>query len=146
MFSFSSNQPGDLLKSPCCPQNPLQKQLTRLVLYLSKMALKLKQRNLGCCCYMLPNFNCIKIKNHIRIHTLEPCQLQDIGHYRSWSTGKLRMACFLLITWSYNFERINYARLNNIVSHDLLKLNGMQSCSFATLSQSCLSLVSENSL
>lgn len=50
------------------------------------------------------------------------------------------MACFFLITCSYNFENINYARLNNIFSHDLLKLNGMQSCSFATLFHRAVSI------
>ena len=68
--------------------------------------------------------------------------MQDTGSCKSWSRGRPRMACFLLIANSYKSESINSARLNNIFSHDLLKLNGTQSCSFAMLfhrapSQTC---------
>lgn len=59
--------------------------------------------------------------------------MRDTGPCKSWSTDRSKMACFLLITYSYKSESINSARLNNIFSHDLLKLNGMRPCSFAML-------------
>lgn len=107
MFFFFPNQPGEPMNSPHCPKRWLLQQQAAA--------------------------NPISPFPFKGTRTLEPCQTQVTGPCKSWSTGRPGMACFLLITCSYKSESTNSARLNNIFSHDLLKLNGMQPCSFAML-------------